>query len=62
MSARVDHTQLPDRERETRRRWLANATRIHARGVCGSCGHVGEVARQPRRREFECIGCWEFGS
>ena len=54
-------------EREARRRWRANAARVHY-GRCDGCGRVRDeegdlllVARQPRAREFLCLLCFEFG-
>lgn len=62
--SRVDH--LNRFEREERRRWLANAAHHHF-GMCGSChrthDHEGDplyVARQRRRRVFECLECFAF--
>ncbi len=59
--------QLDRFARAARRRWLENAAHQHF-GMCGSCGrtHDGDgkplyVARQRRRREFECLDCFEFG-
>ena len=52
---------LTARERAVRREWLENAVRRKARGACDSCGRQTEVARQARRRVFECVVCFEFG-
>jgi hypothetical protein len=45
--------------------WLVNAVRQHY-GRCGTCQRTKDddgrplyVARQPHRRDFECVQCWE---
>lgn len=52
-------------ERNARRRWLANAAHSHY-GGCDSCGRTRDaegkplyVARQSRRRKFECFDCFD---
>lgn len=45
-------------ERDTRRAWLANAV-DHRQGVCPACGTFTTVARQLRRRVYECLQCWD---
>jgi len=54
-------------EREARRRWRSNAAHEHF-GRCSSCSRTEEhdgsplyVARQPRKKYFECLECFEFG-
>ncbi len=63
MATRVDG--LSQIERAARALWLANATHEHF-GLCHQCGRTHDdeerplfVARQPRRREFECLECFE---
>lgn len=63
--SRIEH--MNHFERAERRRWLANAAHHHF-GMCGSCKRTHEhdgsplyVARQPRRKVFECVECFAFG-
>lgn len=51
--------------RQAQRLWLANAAHEHF-GRCGTCQRTHDengsplyVARQSRRRSFECLDCWE---
>lgn len=63
--SRAELAALGQLERAARRSWLDNAAHVHY-GICNGCGrHRDEngkpllVARQPRRREFECLECWD---
>lgn len=56
-------TAVVDELRRARAEWLAGAARAHF-GRCESCLRTHEangrpllVARQPRRRRFECFPC-----
>ena len=64
MSARVDLKRLNQLERAARQEWLGHAAHHHF-GACHTCGRTHDenghplyVARQPRRRDFECLDCW----
>lgn len=64
--SRVEH--LSPMERAARRDWLANAAHEHF-GRCATCGRTHDsdgnplyVARQRRRRFFECLECFDLGS
>jgi len=61
-------SQLTQLERRAHAAWLRDATHVHY-GRCSVCERVRDeddrpllVARQPRRRRFECLDCWEFGA
>lgn len=48
-----------------RKDWLRYASHVHF-GLCDRCGRVRDaadspllVARQERRRKFECFDCWD---
>lgn len=52
-------------ERQAKMLWLGGAAHIHY-GLCHRCRRVRDengvpllVARQTRRREFECLDCWD---
>jgi hypothetical protein len=52
-------------ERRARAAWKAHAKQLYF-GRCDVCGQIEDayghpllVARQPRRRERECLDCWE---
>lgn len=63
MASRVEGLSLL--ERQARRLWLENAAHVHF-GRCSACGRTHDeqgrpllVARQNRRRTFECLDCYE---
>lgn len=63
--SRVEH--LSAIERGARRDWLAGAAHHHF-GQCSTCKRTHDsagsplyVARQRRRRTFECLDCFDLG-
>jgi hypothetical protein len=63
MATRVEG--LSRLERAARALWLESASHTHF-GLCDGCGRTHDdegrpllVARQNRRRMFECLRCWE---
>lgn len=63
--SRAETAALGRLERAARRQWLDGAAHVHY-GRCDDCGRVRDenarpllVARQPRRRKFECLECWD---
>jgi hypothetical protein len=62
MSSKLDELSAADRAAYDI--WIGGASRSHF-GRCASCGRTHDdqgrhllVARQPRRRIFECFDCW----
>lgn len=54
-------------EKATRALWLGHASHQHF-GQCDTCGRTYDedgrplfVARQERKRKFECLDCWDEG-
>lgn len=66
MASKADEMERGDRA--AYELWIGGAVRSH-HGRCASCGRTHDdegrplfVARQPRRRIFECFECWKTGS